>query len=126
MASSYDAIYSAKYFLWDNNDQTSFYIGSFFGLQRVKATVEALSHTGPGQYSVPRSDHTRVQFPLGIRAGVKGGLDGFFGELFAQLGYAIGNGDLYTSEGVKAATSPVYFTVGVSFLGGGWDHRSDR
>jgi len=122
---SYDLIYSAKYFTSDNDDATSFYLGTFFGAQSVKATVEEEVPNSSGYSSYVQSDHTRMQFPLGIRIGVRGGLDGYFGELFAQGGYAIGNGTIYrTSDGVTVGTSPLYFTLGFSFLGVGWDHRS--
>jgi hypothetical protein len=124
---TYDLIYSAKYFTSDNEDATSFYLGTFFGFQSIKATVWEEVPNSSGYSSQVQSDHTHVQFPLGIRAGVRGGLDGYFGELFAQAGYAIGNGTIYrTSDGVTVGTTPLYFTLGFSFLGIGWDHRSRR
>lgn len=122
---SYDLIYSAKYFTSDNDDATSFYLGTFFGLQSIKATVEEEIPNSSGYTSYRTSDHGKLQFPLGIRVGVRGGLDGYFGELFAQAGYAVGNGTIYhSSDGVTVATTPLYFTLGFSFLGVGWDHRS--
>ena len=124
---SYDLIYSAKYFTSDNDDATSFYFGTFFGAQSVKATVEEYVPNSSGYSAYLQTEHTHVQFPIGIRTGVRGGLDGYFGELFAQVGYAIGNGSIYrTSEGVTVGTSPLYFTLGFSFLGVGWDHRVKR
>jgi hypothetical protein len=124
---SYDLVYSAKYFTSDNDDATAFYLGTFFGFQSIRATVEEEVTNSSGYSSYVQSDHTRVQFPLGIRVGVRGGLDGYFGELFAQAGYAIGNGTIFHSpDGVTMATTPLYFTLGFSFLGVGWDHRSKR
>ncbi|MBS1941478.1 MAG: hypothetical protein JST38_11460 [Bacteroidetes bacterium] len=116
-----DGIISAKYFTSDN-DATAFYIGSFFGIQSLKATSR--EYASPGIGSAVMKDHTKLQFPIGLRAGVRGGLDGYFAELFAQAGYMIGNGQLYTSEGEQVSTSPVFLSIGFSFLGFGWDHRS--
>ena len=124
---NYDWIYSAKYFTSDNDDATAFYIGTFFGYQKVKATFEKYVPNNSGYGSYVKSAHNHVQFPLGIRAGVRGGLSGYFAELFAQVGYSIGNGLIFhTPDGATVRTTPLYFTLGCSFLGGGWNHRSSR
>ena len=114
-----DGIFSAKYFTSDN-DATAFYFGSFIGVRSVKATETEYSASYSG--GMKQVDHTQLQFPIGLRAGLRGGLDGYFGELFAQAGYAIGSGPLYELEGETYQGRPLYLMVGFSFLGFGWDH----
>ena len=109
-ASSVEGIYSAKYFFSDN-DETAVYLGSFIGVQSIKATD-----------TNPTVKASKVQVPIGLQTGVRGGLDGFFGELFLQAGYNLGSGNFYpTSEGM-VKTSPLYFSLGLGILGFGWDH----
>ncbi len=117
--SSNDWIYSAKYFFSDN-DETAFYLGTFFGYQHLKGTTTDYSNSYLSTYT--RTKVSKAQFPIGIRTGVRGGMGGYFGELFGQVGYAVGNGSLYYSEGKRVDSSPLYFTLGLSFLGGGWEH----
>ncbi len=119
---SYEGIYSAKYFFSDNEGTTG-YIGSFIGVQSLKA--EVTDHVlGSNGYSIPRTvEASKIQVPIGIRVGLRGGLDGYFGELFVQAGYALGNGILYKADGDIVKTTPLYFSVGGSFLGFGWDHK---
>lgn len=119
---SFDWVYSAKYFFSDN-DETAFYLGSFIGYQHLMGTESIYSGMNSSAYGTYTDVKvSKVQFPIGIRAGVRGGMAGYFAELFAQAGYAIGNGKLYYSEGQRVSSSPLYFTLGVSFLGFGWDH----
>ena len=119
---SYEGIYSAKYFFSDNEGTTG-YIGSFIGVQSLKAEVTEYV-LGSNGYSTPRTvTASKIQVPIGIRMGMRGGLDGYFGELFVQAGYALGNGILYKADGDIVKTTPLYFSVGGSFLGFGWDHK---
>lgn len=111
---AFEAIYSAKYFLSDN-DATACYIGSFLGVQSISGTDV---HTGTVSTSV---DFSRVQVPIGLRAGVRGGLEGYFGEIFTHVGYAIGNGELVSTSSGKVNSEALYFGVGFSFLGFGWE-----
>ncbi len=117
---SNDWIYSAKYFLSDN-DESAFYFGTFFGFQHLTGTVTDYSSSNvSGMY--PTSTVSKMQFPFGVRAGVRGGMGGYFAELFGQAGYALGNGGLYYSEGTRMNSSSVYYTLGLSFIGFGWEH----
>lgn len=119
---SYEGIYSAKYFFSDNEGTTG-YIGTFIGVQSLKADVTEHVATGPGYYSIQHVKASKIQVPVGIRMGLRGGLDRYFGELFIQAGYALGNGKFYKADGVIVKTTPLYFSVGGSFLGFGWDHK---
>ncbi len=112
--SAYELIYSAKYFTADN-DATACYIGSFIGVQSISGTslhTSGISASG---------DFSRVQVPIGLRVGVRGGLDGYFGEIFTHVGYAIGNGELVSTSSGKVNSAPLFFGVGFSFLGFGWE-----
>lgn len=109
-ASSVEGIYSAKYFFSDN-DETAVYLGSFIGVQSIKAKER-----------YPTVNASKVQVPIGLQLGLRGGLDGFFGELFLQAGYNLGNGDLYSTGDGMVRTAPVYFSLGLGILGFGWDH----
>lgn len=113
-------IVSAKYFATDN-DVTAMYIGSFFGVRSMRAGVTEYSGA-VGQQVSTHAEYSKLQFPIGLRGGVRGGLGGYFGELFAQAGYVIGNGTLYVGEGTTVKSSPLYLTLGFSFIGFGWEH----
>ena len=104
-----EMIYSAKYFAADN-DGTACYIGSFIGVQSFSGTGSSSS-----------GDIAHLQFPIGLRAGVRGGLEGYFGEVFTHVGYAIGNGTLQTNSAGNLSSEPLYFGLGFSFLGFGWE-----
>jgi hypothetical protein len=108
-------IYSAKYFT-SSNEYTSFYVGSLLGVQLLSGSGYGISGSNNGSVEV-----SHVQIPVGLRAGLRGGLDGYFGELFVQGGYAIGNGELYRNSAGSVNSAPLYFMVGLSFLGFGWE-----
>lgn len=112
--SAFELIYSAKFFTADN-DGTACYVGSFIGVQRISGSGVS---TGAASSS---ADFSRVQVPIGLRAGVRGGLQGYFGEIFTHVGYAIGNGELLSTPSGKLNSEPLYFGVGFSFLGFGWE-----
>ena len=116
---SLEVIYSAKFFATDN-DRTAVYIGSLIGFQRLSGTSPKYSTTQNGPVT-GGEEYSHIQIPIGLRAGLRGGLQGYFGELFAQVGYALGNGELYTSNGIAVNSAPIYFSVGFSFLGFGWE-----
>ena len=122
-ASSVEGIYGAKYFFSDN-DETAVYIGSFIGVQSLKASVSEYVSTNPnGAFNYRTIEASKLQVPVGLQLGLRGGLDGFFGELFIQAGYAIGSGDFYSiSPNETVKTSPLYFSLGLGLLGFGWDH----
>jgi hypothetical protein len=108
-------IYSAKYFT-SSNEYTSFYVGSMLGVQLLSGSGYGIVGSNNGSVEV-----SHVQIPVGLRAGLRGGLEGYFGELFVQGGYAIGNGELYRNSAGSVNSAPLYFMVGMSFLGFGWE-----
>jgi hypothetical protein len=110
-----EAIYSAKFFTSDN-DATAFYIGSFLGVQRLSGSGS--TSTGISSAS---GEFSHLQFPIGLRAGLRGGLEGYFGEIFTHVGYALGNGTLVPTSSGGMNSEALYFGVGFSFLGFGWE-----
>ena len=121
-AKANEFIYSARYFFSDN-DESAVYAGTFIGVQSMKSQVTEYFPSSTGGYSSSRNfEATKLQVPIGVQLGVRGGLDGYFGELFVQTGYAIGNGILYSINTETATTTPLYFGIGFSFIGFGWDH----
>jgi hypothetical protein len=103
-------IYSARYFT-TNNKYSSFYAGSFLGYQTINGG----------------SDAGIKQFPLGVALGYRGGLRGYFAEIYGRLGYSIGGGQEINggddSDYNVSETTPLYVFVGVAFLGFGWDRK---
>lgn len=119
---SYEGIYSTKYFFSDN-EGTALYMGTFIGVQLLKAEVTEYVQGTTGYATSRNVEASKLQVPVGIRTGLRGGLAGYFAELFVQAGYAIGNGKFYTVDDRTVKTTPLYFSMGFSFLGFGWDHK---
>ncbi len=117
---AFEVIYSAKYFTSDN-DATAFYLGSFLGFQKLSGDGRTYTGTvnGSSQYEDVRI--SRTQIPVGLRMGVRGGLQGYFAELFFQAGYNLGNGELYSSKEGAVSSKPLFMGLGFSFLGFGWE-----
>lgn len=109
--SLFEAIYHASYFTPDNGT-TAFYVGSFLGIQRLSGTVSRSS----SNWNVDEeTGYSRTQFPVGLRLGVRGPLDGNFAELFGQFGYVLGNGTLAGDM----RTNPLCISIGFCY-GTGW------
>ncbi len=108
--SLFEVIYHASYFTPDNGT-TAFYVGSFLGLQHMGGTVYSSSNWNVDEETA----YSRTQFPVGLRLGVRGALDGNFAELFGQLGYAVGNGTLAGDM----RTNPLSISLGFCY-GTGW------
>lgn len=110
----FEVIYDAKYFT-SNNERTSFFLGSFLGFQRLSTDV---------YNSATRltEDVGRTQLPIGLQIGLRGGLPGFFGELHVKAGYNIGNGEFGDGLPNAPSTTPLYLSLGLSYLGFGWEH----
>lgn len=123
---SWAMTYRAVYHL--NNDGTGFYMGSFLGVRQARQQLEleyVLSdYSSDGErYFAQRAEATRTVFPIGIRLGVSGEMDGWYGDLYAQIGYQIGGGDMdfahpYLAEAAHPLTGFTY-TLGYAW-GIGW------
>jgi hypothetical protein len=108
---TFELEYSSRYFVTSNED-AALYFGPFIAYQSV--TVNAYNPNaqgGQGAYE----EMKRKQFPIGLRAGVRGALNGFFFEGYGHIGHVIGNG-AFTE---RIYTQPLYISLGIS-IGNGW------
>jgi hypothetical protein len=90
-----------------DTDGPSFYMGPMVGLRSIKGEVDQ-----------------RMLFPLGLRAGVRGGLRGFFADLYAALVYNVGARDpiILSDQREPSNIVPVTYCIGLD-MGLGWDKR---
>lgn len=91
---------------FSDNDAGSFYLGP---------QVSVMSYE--------TADGNKTLIPLGMRCGVRGGLERFYADLFAAVHYAAGANDLVDTEmgrPLKAAS----FSLGLH-MGWGWE-KKDR
>lgn len=114
----YEALYNARYFTSDNG-YTAFYLGTFLGVQRAHGTYSTRTITTGGIVMYDEKSYAHLQMPVGLRMGVRGGLEGFFAEAFFQVGYAIGaGGEEY--PGSSYSYDPLFVGLGFS-IGAGWE-----
>ncbi len=116
----YGIQYRSQYHFSDN-DGTSVYLGSFFGLRYVRQTVTGDIITGSSQYSYSTTEFidkgSGVIFPVGLRLGVRGGLDAGFADLYVGVGYALGSGDALTKAPYlteESELSPLNLQIGLA------------
>ncbi|MCB0769736.1 MAG: hypothetical protein KDC00_04950 [Flavobacteriales bacterium] len=105
---SYVLNYRSAYHFSDN-DRGSFYFGPSVGVRRF--TVEG----------------SPTLMPVGLRAGVRGGLERFYADLYAGFQYNAGSGKSFSETGqyagvdLRAAT----YTIGLDF-GWGWARNTRK
>jgi hypothetical protein len=94
---------------FSDNEGSSYYMGSMVGLR-------SFGSEGPG-----------LQFPVGFRFGARGGLEGFFADLYVGGHYNLGaSGEVTdTYEGVTSDLRKWGFSVGLD-VGWGWAGGSGR
>ncbi|HEY0976635.1 MAG TPA: hypothetical protein VGE21_04125 [Flavobacteriales bacterium] len=124
--SSWTVLYRASYFV--SNDGSGFYVGSFLGVRHVKETL-TLSHVEGPNYVYDQGPFKGLEeckglvFPLGIRFGVRGEMDGWYQDLYFQLGYQIGGGELSYASSFMDRNAPqlsgITYGLGYAF-GVGW------
>lgn len=103
----YTAEYRSAYHFADT-DGPSFYMGPSIGVRSM----------GEG--------HGGTSMPVGFRMGVRGGLQGFYADLFGAITYGIGGATEATDTALRfPVKTPVYFTTGLH-MGLGWDKRRNR
>lgn len=116
--STVSVIYRSAYCFRSNDDQTSAYFGPLVGYTRVSSELD---QKGQG----PKRSTTRTLIPLGLRFGVRGGLRGFYSDLFCTASYRLGaNKPLFPGSAMDAADlQPRGFTFSVGLaIGVGWDN----
>lgn len=98
-------------FHFSDNDRTSYYFGPQVGVRSYRYGGD-------------------TQMPVGVRTGVRGGLKGFYADLFMNGAYVIGagvdtyHGTLYNGipYSFSSGMPPWSFGIGLH-LGVGWDRR---
>lgn len=100
-------VWTAEYrsaYHFSDNSSTSFYVGPSIAYRNI-------SGTGSGVV------------PVGLRMGIRGGLDGFFADLYAGFAHNMGGKDLGKLNDRTNKRSPIgtTFVFGLD-LGLGWDH----
>jgi hypothetical protein len=127
-----DRLLSGTYrtaFSFSDNTEGSFYLGSFFGFRSFKQALDLSyvedpsgwsSDNGPFQSQV---EAKKILFPIGLRFGMRGSLEGGFADLYTQLGYTIGGGESAFTQayfsGEEFDLSTLSFTLGLAY-GFGW------
>lgn len=111
--------YISKYF-FRSNDERSGYFASTLGFKNINFGY-ADEYSGAEDIEQKES---KLIFPLGVRLGWRGSIDGWFGDGFIGAGINIGAGKEPKDAVVKAfnegsSISKVYFTAGYCF-GIGW------
>lgn len=106
-----------------------FYMGSFIGVRRARQTYELTYAFSPTTYvsgNGPFEQRTVVDqmvFPIGLRVGVRGPVDGWMSDLYLQLGYQIGSGAPTTPRNYLRSdlrdTNGLVLTLGFAY-GVGW------
>lgn len=111
--------YISKYFFRENDDRCG-YIASTLGFKKVNYGY-ADQQENQGDLSLKES---KLIFPLGLRLGWRGSIDGWFGDGFVGAGLNIRAGAESKDPVIKvfnknSTISKIYFTAGYSF-GIGW------
>lgn len=130
--SSADKVLGVQYrtaYAFGDIGSTHAYLGTFVGFRSIKravflSTVEDLS--GNWTYDSPfisTAQGSATVFPIGLRAGLRGGLDAGFADIYAQWGLVLGAGksmfqpSYLSGEGFDLASTAI--TVGFAY-GVGW------
>ena len=127
-----DRLLSVTYrtaYAFTDNSETHLYVGSYFGFRAFKQTLDlgyvtdpsgSSNGNGPFQQQV---EAKKTLFPIGLRLGVRGSLEGGFADLYTQVGYNIGGGESAFSQaffsGRDFDLSSMSFTLGLAY-GFGW------
>lgn len=116
-----ELIYRASY-MTSNNTRSAFYAGSWVGVRRYAYSEPFTDASGERRHR----DANALSVPLGLRMGVRGGLEGLYGDLYLAMGCRLG-GTVYTALSDQAAVrstalSGAELRVGLA-LGFGWEGR---
>lgn len=88
--------YRSMYFFSDNDGGAAFYAGPFVGFRQVSYEVEPTTYSYYS-YDEPgwsrRETGSTTMFPLGLRMGFRGPLDGFSGDIYVGFGFLAGGSD---------------------------------
>lgn len=111
---------------FSDNDGTSLYLGPTLGLRLVKQMVQYTDEVSSGGWSHSYTQRTKednaVLFPIGMRLGVRGALDGGYADLYVAIGANIGSNEPICDLPFLAEESmpkKMFLQAGISY-GIGW------
>lgn len=117
--------YRSQYHFMDN-DGTSLYLGSTVGFRMVRQLIEYQELVavpfGSDYYRTRNNEGTGVLVPIGLRLGVRGPLDGGYGDAYVCLGYNAGSSDPFSPLSFlkeESMPSALMLQVGLAY-GIGW------
>lgn len=96
---TWSVLYRTSYF-FSGSSAGSAYMGSFIGVRTIKREVVISSQYEMNGWSgssdgpfAPRYTGDAMVFPVGVRLGLRGPLDGGYYDLYGGMGYQIGGGE---------------------------------
>ncbi|HEY0976634.1 MAG TPA: hypothetical protein VGE21_04120 [Flavobacteriales bacterium] len=115
-------IYRSAYCFSSNEDRTAGYFGPFVGYTRASSDLRIYDQG----FSPTTITSARTLIPVGLRVGVRGGLRGFYGDVYCSAGYRFNAGSpLFDGTGLPAVDNAtlrnLVFSFGIA-LGGGWEY----
>lgn len=125
---SFDKLSGLKYhtaYAFGDNGGTHFYLGSFVGFRRFSQEVEInpIDNGSGDDPFVNRASGDKTLFPIGLRSGIRGSLEGGWADLYVDLGYVIGGGEsVFTQpylQGEGFDLSSLNLSLGLAY-GFGW------
>jgi hypothetical protein len=121
---SWGITYRSVYHL--NGNGEGFYVGSFLGLRKATQhlTLEDYFNDHYGADPYPhRAKAEAFVFPIGVRLGLSSALDGWYQDLYFQLGYQLGKHEMDMGhaklDGVGLPLRGLTYTLGYAW-GIGW------
>ena len=118
--------YRSQFHFADNDDGGSFYLGPTIGLRAVRHRISYYEETSSGGYyssDLRETEEKGMIYPLGLRLGVRSGLDGGYGDYYIAIGTNIASGDgpindlRFLSE--ESLPNKLFFQAGLCY-GVGW------
>ncbi|MBL7953365.1 MAG: hypothetical protein JNM62_16785 [Flavobacteriales bacterium] len=120
------AQYRSQFHFTDNDDGASIYMGPTIGVRAIKHKIDYYEEVSNGWFSTSEfreTEASKVFFPLGMRLGVRGPLEGGYGDIFLAIGANIGSGDAPINDvrilRFEATPNKVFFQIGLCY-GVGW------
>ncbi len=112
--------YRSQYHFMDN-DGTSLYLGTTIGFRAVRQVINYTDDTN-FNYVQRKVEGNGLLIPVGLRIGVRGALDGGYGDFYLAVGQNIGSGEAFTKLPFlleESMPSKLMFQLGLAY-GIGW------
>lgn len=85
--------YRSMYFFADNDGGAAFYAGPFIGFRQVTYEVSPTTYSYDEPSWSRHETGSTTMFPIGMRMGFRGPLDGFSGDIYVGFGFMAGGSD---------------------------------